>query len=412
LQVSAQALLLVLLSASLINNAQAAPKGTPLNQQEREDTQPGQMRDTLDGGLGTRDRNECFEKVVSNQNKGNPACKADARCAELRKVGTFAFNMPTLTAPITCYILMSSIPTDHDDRVRRAKLGLNGLSLGDAFGERFFDSDATIAALLKKRTLPRYPWHYTDDTVMALAIFEVLERRGYIDQDLLARAFAAKYLADTNRGYGPGAHRILRELAKDADWREISASAFGGSGSLGNGGAMRAAPVGAYFSDDLERAAEEARRSAVITHAHPEGQAGAIAVAVAAACCARGEAEAQGLIGYAIEHTPDGDTRVGLRRAEQLDLNLPVEEAVNILGNGSKVTAPDTVPFTLWCARRHIGRFEEAMWQTVSGLGDRDTTCAIVGGIVALTDEGRSIPPQWYEYREPLSRLGKLGLDG
>jgi ADP-ribosylglycohydrolase len=69
------------------------------------------------------------------------------------------------------------------------------------------------------------------------------------------------------------------------------------------------------------------------------------------------------------------------------------------------VTSPDTVPFTLWCADRHLDNFEEAMWTTVAGLGDRDTTCAIVGGIVALAAGPSSIPLDWLAAREPLLRV-------
>jgi ADP-ribosylglycohydrolase len=43
------------------------------------------------------------------------------------------------------------------------------------------------------------------------------------------------------------------------------------------------------------------------------------------------------------------------------------------------------------------------MWQTVSALGDRDTTCAIVGGIVAVQVGEEGIPPEWRQAREPLS---------
>jgi ADP-ribosylglycohydrolase len=60
------------------------------------------------------------------------------------------------------------------------------------------------------------------------------------------------------------------------------------------------------------------------------------------------------------------------------------QTAARLLGSGLKGTAPDTVPFALWCAARHIDHYEQALWATVSGLGDRDTTCAIVGGVVAL----------------------------
>jgi len=41
---------------------------------------------------------------------------------------------------------------------------------------------------------------------------------------------------------------------------------------------------------------------------------------------------------------------------------------------------------------------------TVSGLGDRDTTCAMVGGIVALSAGAASIPDAWVAARELLPR--------
>jgi ADP-ribosylglycohydrolase len=75
----------------------------------------------------------------------------------------------------------------------------------------------------------------------------------------------------------------MQEINAGGKWRDTAANAFGGQGSMGNGGAMRVAPLGAYFGDDLASCAEEARASALVTHTHPEGVAGAIAVAVAAA---------------------------------------------------------------------------------------------------------------------------------
>ena len=60
------------------------------------------------------------------------------------------------------------------------------------------------------------------------------------------------------------------------------------------------------------------------------------------------------------------------------------------------------MPFALFCAAHHLTSFEDAMWATVSGLGDRDTTCAIVGGIVALTSDP---PMAWLLSREPLPDL-------
>jgi ADP-ribosylglycohydrolase len=102
---------------------------------------------------------------------------------------------------------------------------------------------------------------------------------------------------------------------------------------------------------------------------------------------------------------------VGLYRASQLSLEYSVATAVSALGNGTMVSAQDTVPFTLWCAARHLDDFTAAMWTTVSGLGDRDTTCAIVGGIVALYVGEAGIPQEWLQARESLTEWESAVVD-
>ena len=72
-------------------------------------------------------------------------------------------------------------------------------------------------------------------------------------------------------------------MAEGAEWRVTSREAFSGQGSLGNGSAMRVAPVCAWFASDLDCVVKEARASAMVTHMHSEGVAGAVAIAVAAA---------------------------------------------------------------------------------------------------------------------------------
>jgi ADP-ribosylglycohydrolase len=294
---------------------------------------------------------------------------------------------------------------DHDARFSRALLALDGLSMGDAFGERFFVSPSTVIGLIESRALPRAPWRWTDDTEMALAICEVLESHGGIDRDALARAFVRRYVVAPDRGYGGGAHSLLREMSLGTDWTIASPALFDGSGSFGNGGAMRAAPIGAYFADDLGAVVEHARASAEVTHAHPEGQAGAIAAAVAAAWAwrtAHGVRDEGGIFDVVLAHTPDGDTRRAIEQASRIPETASVRHAASVLGTGARVSAMDTVPFALWCAARHLREYEEAMWKTVEGLGDRDTTCAIVGGIVILATDASAIPEAWRAAREPI----------
>jgi ADP-ribosylglycohydrolase len=240
---------------------------------------------------------------------------------------------------------------------------------------------------------------------MALSIVETLERHGAIDQEALARRFSSKYLADPGRGYGVMAHRILREIGEGVAWRRVSTADFGGMGSMGNGGAMRAAPIGGYFADDLEAASREAQRSAEVTHAHREGQAGAAAVAVAAAQAAGGVSDPKEILEAALAFTPDGETRAAIARASRLAPDSSVRAAVAALGNGSRVISQDTVHFALWCAAHKATDFEEALWTTVSGLGDRDTTCAIVGGIVSLAVGREALPSEWLASRESLATL-------
>lgn len=294
---------------------------------------------------------------------------------------------------------------DHDARLDRALLALDGVSLGDAFGERFFGPPDVVADLLVQRRLPASPWSYTDDSEMALALVDVLRRHRSVDRDALAAGFARRYARDPMRGYGGTAHEILRSLVDGADWRVITPAVFAGQGSMGNGAAMRVAPVGAYFADDLDRVVAEARASADPTHAHPDGQAGAIATAVAAAVAwqMRTCPDGQALLAEVIARTPDGDTRGGLQRAARLRAQgVSLTSAAEILGTGYRVISSDTVPFALLCASLHLDNFADAMWTTVTGLGDRDTTCAIAGGVVAMAVGRDALPNAWLAAREPL----------
>lgn len=294
----------------------------------------------------------------------------------------------------------------------RALISLEGLSTGDAFGERFFSfTAAQYQEYIENRKLPEADngsWGFTDDTQMALSLVENLRQHGAIEQDRLAESFARHY--EPGRGYGPNMHGFLRTLrAGRKSWRTLAPAQFRGKGSYGNGSAMRVAPVGAYFADNLEQAALQARLSAEVTHSHPEALAGAIAVSVAAAlACQAREAGTRPpgaeLIDSVLPHIDESEVRNRLLQARDIEPSESALKVAALLGNGSQVSAQDTVPYVLWCAGRFLDDYEEALWQTASGLGDVDTTCAMVGGIVALYAGVEDIPEQWLQWREELPR--------
>jgi len=245
---------------------------------------------------------------------------------------------------------------------------------------------------------------------MGRCVVECLEQHGEIVPDELARLLAEEYGRDPTRGYGAMAHEVLYQIGQGIPWAQAAGQVFEGMGSFGNGAAMRAGPVGAYFAGDLGRVVEQARLSALVTHAHLEGQAGAIAVAVAAAWTTQDHAlDGRGMLELACTHTPEGETRANLRRALAFPLVRDPEEAAALLGSGHKITAQDTVPFALWCAARHLDSLPEALWAAVAGGGDLDTTGAIVGSVVLLCAR-EGIPEDWLAHMEPLS-AGVRGRD-
>jgi ADP-ribosylglycohydrolase len=157
----------------------------------------------------------------------------------------------------------------------------------------------------------------------------------------------------------------------------------------------------------LRRVADEARASAMVTHTHPEGVAGTIAVAIAAAVASQlrngaNDNYVNPFFDAVLAFTPESKVRRGILIASQTPASVGAENVAKALGNGSLVTAPDTVPFALWCAAHHHQNFVDSLKQTIVAGGDCDTNAAIVGGIVALSAGRELIPTEWQQQKEPL----------
>ncbi|HEY1015076.1 MAG TPA: ADP-ribosylglycohydrolase family protein [Herpetosiphonaceae bacterium] len=298
---------------------------------------------------------------------------------------------------------MAELEATGPARLARALVALEGLSVGDAFGEQFFGLLGRHDDPIQRRLLTEPPWPWTDDTNMALSIVAALAAGGAIDQDALMADFARRY--DVGRAYGPSMNRMLRLIQEGNAWRELLARQFEGMGSYGNGSAMRIPPLGAYFADDPALAAEQAALAATVTHTHPEGVAGAVAAAVGAAMAWRHGPEIRSgadLLDLALPFVPESEVRSRMRRARALPADMRTLHVALKVGSGSAISCQDTVPFALWCAGAFLHDFERALWETAGGFGDLDTTCAIVGGIVAGAVGVAGIPPAWLAGREPL----------
>jgi ADP-ribosylglycohydrolase len=287
---------------------------------------------------------------------------------------------------------------------RRAYESLVGLSVGDALGARF-EGMAFDPLRLETTLIPDGIAPWTDDTQMALSIVECLIDAGAIDQDRLAATFGRRF--EPWRGYGAGMHVVLPEIRAGKNWRELKDKVFRG-GSFGNGSAMRVAPLGAYFHDaPVDKVVLEAKRSAEVTHAHPEALAGAAATATAAWLAARSRGRpvpplVELCSAARAPLDPSLEVTRGLEFAAQLNPSLGLAEAVARLGNGSRVSCMDTVPLALWIAFQYLDDFRGAVSHAVAAGGDSDTLAAIVGGIVASRVGIESIPAEWRQAVEAL----------
>ena len=172
-----------------------------------------------------------------------------------------------------------------------------------------------------------------------------------------------------------GAQQLLEGIRAGGDWLWLSKGLFDGGGSYGNGAAMRVAPLGAYFAADLDLVVQQADASAVVTHSHPEGRAGAIAVALAAAMARRLAGQSGDRAGLLFDEVLRASPRKPnpvWHRSGQCEMAAEVHpgKVAELVGSGQQVSAQDTVPFVIWCAAHHLDDYEEAFWATLSGLGD------------------------------------------
>ncbi len=187
---------------------------------------------------------------------------------------------------------------------------------------------------------------FTDDTVLTLAVAQaILTNRPYVET---LQEFGRRY---PNAGYGGSFIGWLRS----ADPRPYN--------SWGNGSAMRVSPVGFAFSAE-EDVVLQAKKSAEISHNHPEGIKGAQATALAIFLARQGCSKEQ--------------MRARLSARFGYDLQQSLED---IRPRYSfDISCQGTVPQAL-IAFFDSDSYEDAVRNAVSLGGDSDTLACISGGV-------------------------------
>ena len=287
--------------------------------------------------------------------------------------------------------------------------GLVGSALGDAIGElafmyprkeRLYDYLDRISEL-----------RYTDDTAMAIGLAESIVSTGSVDQQKLGEIFRLNFEREPWRGYASGPPTIFSLVQRlGITYPEAARMLFGGTGSLGNGAAMRIAPLGLFFhqAEDLYK---RASLSAEVTHAHPVGMDGAAVQALAVATAVKTDPQeafpretfAQGLIGFAKTSEIMEKMKLVQRLiAEGVPPSLAADEL------GRSIAVHESMPFAIFSFLKHPKSFVECLSCAILNGGDRDTlgamACAISGAYLGI----EAIPYKWRERLENRAHIEDL----
>jgi len=186
----------------------------------------------------------------------------------------------------------------------------------------------------------------TDDSILTIATMDAINEN--CDYALAYKLFGCKYPTS----YGQNFSLWLMEDGIAPPYN-----------SYGNGSGMRVSPIGWAF-DTMEKVLDEARKTAICTHSHPEGIKGAQAIAAAVYLARKGKSKkqiktfVQNKFGYNLNRTCDE-----IRPEYMFD-----------------VTCQGSVPEAI-IAFLESKDYESAVRLSVSLGGDADTLAAMTGSI-------------------------------
>lgn len=271
-----------------------------------------------------------------------------------------------------------------------------GSALGDAIGDiacRHHERNAVLAQIQQAELL-----RYTDDTVMALAVAESLIEFGDIEPQILGNLFQERYHREPWRGYSESIQNIYALVKNEGvGYVDAAARLYGGSGSFGNGAAMRITPVALRFrgSEQLHNRIEAASS---VTHSHPVAidAAEVLATAVLKALEINPkrpfspETFARDLA--ATPRTDEFRAKLDLL-AGLVERNAAPAEAAEALGHST--AAHESVPFALYSFLNHPHEFIECLLCAVLHGGDRGTLGTMAGAVSGAFLGIDTLPAAW-----------------
>lgn len=285
---------------------------------------------------------------------------------------------------------------------------LLGTAIGDALGVPFETKLSNYEPLiawdgetfLGSEHHKLQPGQFSDDTQFSQAVaLSLIESHGFNPDDLSKR-YVELFTSKTIRGYGKTTLLAISNLLEGKHWSES-----GVPGSYGNGTAMRAAPFGVYFRNDLKSLINICKIDSNITHASEEAEAGSIAIAMTAAYAVNRDTD--NLLDKLWQVLPDSKVKSSIYSLDSL-IDSPYitpEQALSVIG--TKADVRQTVPAALYCFLK-FRTYWQAVEAAIRAGGDTDTTAAIVGALFGARDGTMDMSNDWIFGVEDSKRLRLL----
>ncbi len=290
--------------------------------------------------------------------------------------------------------------------------GMVGSAVGDAIGQLAFHyPERNKLSVVVERLAELL---YTDDTAMAIGLATSLVNKGYLDGQDLGETFRRNFEQEPWRGYATGPPTIFSMVrSMGISYVKAAQSLFGGSGSFGNGAAMRIAPLGLFFHNSRD-IYDLACASAEVTHAHPVGKDGAAvqakAVAQAVKLDTAEEFRPQVFVRGLAEFARTSVIREKLELLEKLS-NEKVPPPLAAKQLGQSVAVQESMPFAVYSFIRYSGSFEDCLYCAIMQGGDRDTLGAMAGAISGAYLGVEAISAKWRSKLENRETIESLALE-
>ena len=167
-------------------------------------------------------------------------------------------------------------------------------------------------------------------------------------------------------------------------------------GSLGNGTAMRAAPFGIFFRNDIYSLINIIKIDSSITHRSEDAEAGAIAIGLTSAFAINKDDE--DLLDKIVSYLPNSKVKTILSSLDaMLHSEITPQQALRVLGTKSNVV--ETVPSALYCYLK-FDNYHDAVLTAIKAGGDTDTTAAIVGALFGAKLGMKAIDKKFYSVED------------